>query len=40
MDVDLNGPSIPRILGLAGSPDFAGHKGKMLPVRYLPNSES
>jgi Mrp family chromosome partitioning ATPase len=39
MDVDLHGPSIPRILGLEGSPNFAGHKGKMLPVRYLPNME-
>jgi Mrp family chromosome partitioning ATPase len=39
MDVDLHGPSIPRILGLKGSLDFAGHKGKMLPVRYLPNME-
>jgi len=39
MDVDLHGPSIPRILGLKGSPDFGSHKGKMLPVRYLPNME-
>ena len=39
MDVDLHGPSIPRILGLKGSHDFAGNKGKMLPVRYLPNME-
>jgi Mrp family chromosome partitioning ATPase len=39
MDVDLHGPSIPRILGLKGNHDFAGHKGKMLPVRYLPNME-
>ena len=39
MDVDLHGPSIPRILGLKGSLDIAGHKGKMLPVRYLPNME-
>jgi Mrp family chromosome partitioning ATPase len=39
MDVDLHGPSIPRILGLKGGLDFAGHKGKMLPVRYLPNME-
>ena len=39
MDVDLHGPSIPRILGLKGSLGFAGHKAKMLPVRYLPNME-
>lgn len=39
MDVDLHGPSIPRILGLKGNLVFAGHKGKMLPVRYLPNME-
>ncbi|CAB1058264.1 Cytosolic Fe-S cluster assembling factor NBP35 [Olavius sp. associated proteobacterium Delta 1] len=39
MDVDLHGPSIPRILGLKGSPNFGSHKGKMLPVRYLPNME-
>jgi len=39
MDVDLHGPSIPRILGLTGSPDFGSHKGKMLPVKYLPNME-
>jgi Mrp family chromosome partitioning ATPase len=39
MDVDLHGPSIPRILGLKGIPNFGSHKGKMLPVRYLPNME-
>jgi ATP-binding protein involved in chromosome partitioning len=39
MDVDLHGPSIPRILGLKGSLGFGGHEGKMLPVRYLPNME-
>jgi Mrp family chromosome partitioning ATPase len=39
MDVDLHGPSIPRILGIKGNLDFAGHKGKMLPVGYLPNME-
>jgi Mrp family chromosome partitioning ATPase len=39
MDVDLHGPSIPRILGLKGHPNFGSHKGKMLPVRYLPNME-
>ena len=39
MDVDLHGPSIPRILGLKGSLQFGGHPGKMLPVQYLPNME-
>jgi Mrp family chromosome partitioning ATPase len=39
MDVDLHGPSIPRILGLKGDLGLGGHEGKMLPVRYLPNME-
>lgn len=39
MDVDLHGPSIPRLLGLKGNIRPGGHKGKMLPVRYLPNME-
>jgi Mrp family chromosome partitioning ATPase len=39
MDVDLHGPSIPRILGLRGSVRFGGHEGKMLPVRYSSNLE-
>jgi len=39
MDVDLYGPSIPRILGLKGDLGFSGHEKKMLPVKYLPNME-
>jgi len=39
MDVDLHGPSIPRILGLKGSLGFGGHEKKMLPVKYLSNME-
>jgi Mrp family chromosome partitioning ATPase len=39
MDVDLHGPSIPRILGLKGSPGIGSHQGGMAPVRYLPNME-
>jgi ATP-binding protein involved in chromosome partitioning len=39
MDVDLHGPSIPRILGLKGNLGFSGHERKMLPVRYIPNME-
>ena len=36
---DAQGPSIPRILGLRGSPGYNGHQGKMLPVRYSQNLE-
>jgi Mrp family chromosome partitioning ATPase len=39
MDVDLHGPSIPRILGLKGNPGFSSQTGKMRPVRYIPNME-
>jgi Mrp family chromosome partitioning ATPase len=39
MDVDLHGPSIPRILGLKGRVGFSGHEKKVLPVKYLPNME-
>jgi Mrp family chromosome partitioning ATPase len=39
MDVDLHGPSIPRLLGLRGSIRPGGQEGKMLPVQYLPNME-
>ena len=39
MDVDLHGPSIPRILGLNGRIGFGRQEGKMLPVKYLPNME-
>ena len=39
MDVDLHGPSIPRILGLNGKIGFGRMEGKMLPVKYLPNME-
>ncbi|MGD2029071.1 MAG: Mrp/NBP35 family ATP-binding protein [Desulfobacterales bacterium] len=37
MDVDLHGPSIPRILGLRGSVEPGQMKGKARPVEYLPN---
>ena len=39
MDVDLHGPSIPRMLGLKGNigQDVSG--GKARPVSYLPNME-
>ncbi len=39
MDVDLHGPSIPRILGLEGNLEFGSQEGKMLPVNYMPNLE-
>jgi Mrp family chromosome partitioning ATPase len=37
MDVDLHGPSIPRILGLKGTVGPGHVKGKARPVKYLPN---
>ena len=37
MDVDLHGPSIPKILGLRGGIHPSVHEGKMFPVRYMPN---
>ena len=39
MDVDLHGPSIPRMLGLKGSIGPGASEGKAYPVRYLPNME-
>jgi ATP-binding protein involved in chromosome partitioning len=37
MDVDLHGPSIPRILGLQGDILPGRHEGKARPVIYSPN---
>jgi len=37
MDVDLHGPSIPRLLGLKGSIQPSFHPGKALPINYLSN---
>jgi len=39
MDVDLHGPSIPRLLGLKGSIEPGTKGGKAGPVRYLPNMQ-
>lgn len=39
MDVDLHGPSIPRMLGLKGNIGPGNREGKAHPVRYLPNME-
>ena len=39
MDVDLHGPSIPRMLGLKGRLQPSFHPGKALPINYLPNMQ-
>ena len=39
MDVDLHGPSIPRLLGLKGDIEPGIQEGKALPVSYLPNMQ-
>jgi len=39
MDVDLHGPSIPRMLGLKGSVGPAVKEGKAHAVKYIPNME-
>ena len=39
MDVDLHGPSIPRMLGLEGNLQEGTGAGKARPVSYLPNME-
>lgn len=37
MDVDLHGPSIPRLLGLKGNIQPSPHSNKAIPINYLPN---
>jgi Mrp family chromosome partitioning ATPase/predicted Fe-Mo cluster-binding NifX family protein len=37
MDVDLHGPSIPRLLGLTGHPEPSPFGPKVMPMRPLPN---
>ncbi|MFB0521946.1 MAG: P-loop NTPase [Desulfatiglandales bacterium] len=39
MDVDLHGPSIPRLLGLRGNIESSGESGKGIPLKFLPNME-
>lgn len=39
MDVDLHGPSIPRLLGLKGGLQPSAREGKAVPVQFLPNLE-
>ncbi len=36
LDVDIHGPSVPRLLGLAGSAVLSGDGG-MIPVEFTPN---
>jgi predicted Fe-Mo cluster-binding NifX family protein/cellulose biosynthesis protein BcsQ len=37
MDVDLHGPSIPRLLGLEGTPQASTESNKTLPIQISPN---
>jgi len=39
MDVDLHGPSIPRLLGLRGNIQPSAESKKGIPLKYLPNME-
>lgn len=39
MDVDLHGPSIPRLLGLKGNIQPSIHQGKAIPISFLPNMD-
>jgi Mrp family chromosome partitioning ATPase/predicted Fe-Mo cluster-binding NifX family protein len=39
MDVDLHGPSIPRLLGLKGTIRPGNRESKAKPIEYLPNME-
>jgi len=39
MDVDLHGPSIPRLLGLKGNITSSAESNKAIPLKYLPNME-
>jgi len=39
MDVDLHGPSIPRLLGLKGNILSAQEGNKPIPLQYMPNLE-
>jgi len=39
MDVDLHGPSIPRLLGLKGNIQSSAESNKGIPLKYLPNME-
>lgn len=39
MDVDLHGPSIPRLLSLKGNIQSSAESNKPIPLKYLPNME-
>jgi Mrp family chromosome partitioning ATPase/predicted Fe-Mo cluster-binding NifX family protein len=39
MDVDLHGPSIPRLLGINGNIEPSRHPGKAIPINFLPNMQ-
>ena len=39
MDVDLHGPSIPRLLGLKGNIQSSAESKKAIPLKYMPNME-
>jgi ATP-binding protein involved in chromosome partitioning len=39
MDVDLHGPSIPRLLGMKGTIGPSSKEGKATPVRFMPSLE-
>ncbi|OIN96639.1 MAG: chromosome partitioning protein ParA [Deltaproteobacteria bacterium CG1_02_45_11] len=39
MDVDLHGPSIPRMLGLKGNIQPSVHAGKAIPISFIPNMQ-
>ena len=39
MDVDLHGPSIPRLLGLKGDIQSSAETRKGIPINYLPNMQ-
>ena len=39
MDVDLHGPSIPRLLGLKGNIGSSPESKKGIPISYLPNMQ-
>jgi ATP-binding protein involved in chromosome partitioning len=39
MDVDLHGPSIPRLLGLKGTLQPSSRQGKAIPIQFIENLE-
>ncbi len=39
MDVDLHGPSIPRLLGMKGTLQVSSREGKAMPVQFIKNLE-